>query len=87
MKKLDICYHMSRRHGDGVHTEDVETRIIIPMINEWADDIFEKQCDSSYVNKYTGERNVYDALLNLAVIQGYADVEFYCAMRVEEDAT
>ncbi len=86
MKRLCITYHMGIDHSkpsdDYPHNiETAENCITIPMVEEVADDILEKQRDSQYVNRL-GDTNLTDILKGIAKFQGYVDAIFVMAEEV-----
>ena len=88
MKRICITYHMSIDHSRPSDSyphniEVAENCITIPMLDEMADDILENQSNSRYLMSHTGQRNVYDALLILALLQGYNNAEFITAESAE----
>jgi len=87
MKRLCIFYHMSIDHSKPSdnyphNIETAETCITIPMLDEMADDILEKQANSPYVKSF-GTRDITNLLSELARVQGYTDAAFVMA----EEAT
>lgn len=75
MKRLCITYQAD----DGPYGVDTaESRITIPMTDERADDILDRQAESYYVRSYTSS-DLTDILTGLARLQGYANATFISA--------